>query len=73
MVRVSRVHPETVASELGIAPGTQLLRVNGRDLADFIDWEFLSADEELVIDAVQPDGEPVVYEVERPEGEPFGL
>jgi putative radical SAM enzyme (TIGR03279 family) len=73
VVRVSRVHPETVASELGIAPGTQLLRVNGRDLADFIDWEFLSADEELVIDAVQPDGEPVVYEVERPEGEPFGL
>ena len=73
MVRVSRVHPDTVASELGIAPGTQLLRVNGRDLADFIDWEFLSADEELVIDAVQPDGEPVVYEVERPEGEPFGL
>jgi len=73
VVRVSRVHPDTVASELGIAPGTQLLRVNGRDLADFIDWEFLSADEELVIDAVQPDGEPVVYEVERPEGEPFGL
>jgi putative radical SAM enzyme (TIGR03279 family) len=73
VVRVSRVHPDTVASELGIVPGTQLLRVNGRDLADFIDWEFLSADEELVIDAVQPDGEPVVYEVERPEGEPFGL
>ena len=73
MVRVSRVHPDTVASELGIVPGTQLLRVNGRDLAEFIDWEFLSADEELVIDAVQPDGEPVVYEVERPEGEPFGL
>lgn len=73
MVRVSRVHLDTVAAELGIAPGTQLLRVNGRELADFLDWEFLSADEELVIDAVQPDGEPVVYEVERPEGEPFGL
>ncbi len=73
MVRVSRVHPDTVAAELGIVPGTQLLRVNGRDLADFLDWEFLAADEELVIDAVLPDGEAVVYEVERPEGEPFGL
>ena len=73
MVRVARVHPDTVAAELGIVPGTQLLRVNGRDLADFLDWEFLAADEELVIDAVQPDGEAVVYEVERPEGEPFGL
>ena len=73
VVRVARVHPDTVAAELGILPGTQLLRVNGRDLADFLDWEFLTADEELVIDAVQPDGEAVVYEVERPEGEPFGL
>jgi NifB/MoaA-like Fe-S oxidoreductase len=73
VVRVSRVHPDTVAADLGIAPGTQLLRVNGRDLADFLDWEFLSADEELVIDAVMPDGEAVVFEVERPEGEPFGL
>jgi putative radical SAM enzyme (TIGR03279 family) len=73
VVRVSRVHPDTVAAELGIVPGTQLLRVNGRDLADFLDWEFLSADEELVVDAVLPDGEAVVFEVERPEGEPFGL
>lgn len=73
MVRVARVHPDTVAAALGIAPGTQLLRVNGRELADFLDWEFLTADDELVIDAVQPDGEAVVYEVERPEGEPFGL
>jgi len=73
VVRVSRVHPDTVAAELGIVPGTQLLRVNGRDLADFLDWEFLSADEELTIDAVLPDGEAVIYEVERPEGEPFGL
>jgi putative radical SAM enzyme (TIGR03279 family) len=73
VVRVSRVHPDTIAAELGISPGTQLLRVNGRELADFLDWEFLSADEELVIDAVLPDGEAIVYEVERPEGEPFGL
>jgi small GTP-binding protein len=73
VVRVARVHPETIAAELGITPGTQLVRVNGRELADFLDWEFLTADEELVIDAVQPDGEAVVYEVERPEGEPFGL
>ncbi len=73
MVRVARVHPDTLASELGIVPGTELARVNGRELADFLDWEFLSADDELVIEATLPGGEAVVYEVERPEGEPFGL
>ncbi|HEY0778717.1 MAG TPA: DUF512 domain-containing protein [Gemmatirosa sp.] len=73
MVRVSRIHPDTLAAALGIAPGTELHRVNGRELADFLDWEFLSADDELVIEATLPGGEAVVFEVERPEGEPFGL
>ena len=73
MVRVSKVHPGSVADELGIVPGTQLLTVNGRELADFLDWEFLGADDELTIEAVLPDGEQLVYEVERDGGEPFGL
>jgi putative radical SAM enzyme (TIGR03279 family) len=73
VVRVSHVHPGSIADELGILPGTQLLAVNGRELADFIDWEFLTSDEELEIAATLPDGESVLFEVERPEGEPFGV
>ena len=73
MVRVSRVEPGSIADQLGIVPGTQLRAVNGRELADFIDWEFLSADEELVIDATQPDGRVVVFALQRPEAEPFGI
>src|SRR4051812_40702780 len=73
MVRVSRVLEGSVAEELGIVPGTELLTVNGRELADFLDWEFLSADEELVIEARLPSAEDIVYEVERPEGEGLGV
>lgn len=73
MVRVSRVHPSSIAAELGIEPGTQLRAVNGREILDFLDWEFLTADDEIVIDALLPDGAPVVYEIERPEGEAIGL
>jgi putative radical SAM enzyme (TIGR03279 family) len=73
MVRVSRVLEGSVAEEMGIVPGTELLTVNGRELADFLDWEFLSADEELVIEARLPSAEEVVYEVERPEGESLGV
>src|SRR4051794_3674318 len=73
MVRVSRVLPESICDEMGIVPGTELLTVNGRELADFLDWEFLTADEELVIEARMPDGEEIVYEVERPEGEGLGV
>src|ERR687890_1224677 len=73
MVRVARVLPGGIAEELGIVPGTELVSVNGRELADFLDWEFLTADDELVVEARLPDGEEVVYEIERPEGESLGV
>ena len=73
MVRVSRVLPGSICDEMGVVAGTELLTVNGRALADFLDWEFLTADDELVIEARLPSGEEIVYEVERPEGEALGV
>ncbi len=73
MVRVSKVHPESIAAELGITPGTELLSVDGRPLEDFLDWEFLTADEAFELEAKFPDGEHVVFEIEREGGEPMGL
>ncbi len=73
MVKVSRIEQDSIAEELGIQTGTELLTVNGRPLADFLDWEFLTADEELVIEARQPGGEQVIYELERLDGEPLGI
>src|SRR5258705_4491252 len=73
MVRVSRVLPGSICDEMGVVPGTELLTVNGRELADFLDWEFLTADDELVIEARLPGGDEIVYEVERPEGDALGV
>ncbi|CAN5290028.1 DUF512 domain-containing protein [soil metagenome] len=73
MVRVARVEPGGLAAEVGIVAGTELRSVNGRAVADFLDWEFLTADEELVIEARLPDGEELVLEIERDGGEQFGL
>ena len=66
MVKVSRVESKSIADELGIRTGTELLTVNGRPLGDFLDWEFLTADEELLIEARQPDGEPLGISLEPP-------
>src|SRR5215211_7421741 len=70
MVRVKGVEVGSIGDELGIVPGTELLSVNGRELADFLDWEFQSADDELVVEARLPDGEAVVYEIMGVELEP---
>lgn len=72
-VRVARVELGSIAAALGMERGTELVSVNGRRLTDFLDWEFLTADDELLIEARQPDGAPVVYDVERGEGESMGV
>ncbi len=73
MIKVARVLPHTVASELGIVAGTTLRTVNGRKLEDFLDWEFLTADEELVLELSTPEGEELVFDIERPEGMAMGI
>ena len=73
MVRVARVAAGSIAEEIGIVPGTELVSINGRQLGDFLDWEFLSAEDVVVVEARQPDGEEIVYEIARPEGEPLGV
>ena len=73
MVTVARVRPGTIADELGIKPGTELLAVNGREVDDFLDWEFLTADDALLVHARLPGGEELEFDIERPEGEPLGV
>ncbi len=73
MIRVTAVHPGSVAAELGLLEGTELLSVNGRELDDFLDWEFLTAEEQILLHVRQPDGEEIEFDIERPLGEPMGV
>lgn len=73
MVRVTRVHPGSIADQLGVVAGTELLTIDGRQLEDFLDWEFLSADDSFVVAARTPAGEAVEYDVQRVDGEPLGI
>ena len=73
MIRVQAVAPESLGAALELVPGTELLAVNGRPLEDFLDWEFLTADERFVLQARMPSGEEIEYDVERPEGMPMGV
>ena len=73
MIRVTAVHPDSIAAELGLQEGTELLSVNGRDLEDFLDWEFLTSEEEFLLHVRQPGGEEIEFDIERPLGEPIGV
>jgi putative radical SAM enzyme (TIGR03279 family) len=73
MIRVSAVHPESIAEEIGLVAGTELISVNGRELEDFLDWEFLTAEEQFLLHVRQSDGSEVEFDIERPLGEPLGV
>ena len=73
MIRVTAVQPASIAEELGLVAGTELLRVDGRSLEDFLDWEFLTAEEAFLLHVRQPDGEEIEFDIERPLGEPLGV
>jgi putative radical SAM enzyme (TIGR03279 family) len=73
MVRITAVAPDSIAAELGIPPGTDLVSVGGRPLHDFLDWEFLSAEDRFSFLARLPNGDMVDFDIERPEGMPMGM
>jgi putative radical SAM enzyme (TIGR03279 family) len=73
MIRVTAVAPDSIAEELGFREGTELVSVNGRELEDFLDWEFLTAEEQFLLHVRQPDGEEIEFDIERPLAEPIGV
>jgi len=73
MLRIQSVAADSLAGELGLEPGDELLSINGRELVDFLDWEFLAADEQFLLAVRTARGEAIEFDIERPEGLPLGV
>ncbi len=73
MLRVASVAPDSLGAELGLGPGDELLAINGRELVDFLDWEFLAADEAFLLSVRTAAGEAIEFDIERPEDLPLGV
>jgi putative radical SAM enzyme (TIGR03279 family) len=73
MIKVAAVEHGSIAEELGIVPGTELLSVDGREVEDFLDWEFLTAEDQFLLHVRQPSGEELEYDIERPAYLSLGL
>lgn len=73
MIRVASVVHGSIAEEIGLVPGSELLTVNGRELEDFLDWEYHTADEDFTLEVRQPDGTELEIEIERDLDDPIGV
>lgn len=70
---ITRVLPDSIASELGFEPGDRLVRVNGHCPRDLIDYQFLCAEEELTLDVLDGQGVAHVVELEKDYDDDLGL
>lgn len=70
---IEYVAPGSLAAELEIEAGDTLLMINGEPLRDIIDYNYLSAEEELVFLLRKRDGELWEVEFEKDACEPLGI
>jgi putative radical SAM enzyme (TIGR03279 family) len=73
-VLVTAVDAFALGQRLGIEPGDRIMKVNNRDLHDFLDFQFYTGSEDRVLlDVIKKSGDAVALQVEIGEGDIWGL
>lgn len=71
--RISRVLPDSIASEVGFEPGDAIVSINGTYPRDLIDYQFLCADEVLELEILDAAGKTHHLEIEKDTDDDLGL
>lgn len=73
-VIITEVAENSLGLELGLEPGDRIVKVNGRSIRDYLDFRFQTSGEtELEFTVRKSGGETWEIDLEREEGEDFGL
>lgn len=70
--RIIGIEPGSVADELDLRPGDELLAINDQAVEDIIDVQFYSAEEEIDL-LIRREGEILLFEAERDYHQSLGL
>jgi putative radical SAM enzyme (TIGR03279 family) len=73
-VEICEVMPNSLGAELELEAGDRIIKVNGRVVRDYLDFRFQTAGEtELILEVRKKGGDDWEVELERGEGEDFGI
>ncbi len=70
--QITGIEPDSVADEIGLRAGDELLAINDQTVEDIIDVQFYGADESLEL-LIRRDGEYLLFEAEREYNQTLGL
>ena len=63
----------SIAEEMNIEPGDRLLKINGQDISDIFDFQYLVQDEQLEILILKSNGEEWLLDIEKDFDEDLGI
>ncbi len=72
-LEISRVAPEGIAEETGLAPGDLIVAINGEPVRDLIDFYFLGTEEVLTVEVIKSNGEEWILDIEKDFDRHLGL
>lgn len=70
---VKNVQNESIAAQVNLEPGDQILAINGNSIEDILAYRFHVADEDLQIEVCKRNGEPWLLDIEKDFDEDLGL
>ena len=73
MLEIVSIEPGSIAAQLGLQPGDRLVRVNGEQVNDLIDFLIEEPRETLQVEVERADGEVWEIDIEHDSKEPLGI
>ena len=73
LTKIQSVDPHSPARRAGVRPGERLTHINGRPIADVLDYKFYAYDPRLELTLAEEDGRTRTVRVRKGEGEELGL
>jgi putative radical SAM enzyme (TIGR03279 family) len=70
---IKEIEAGSIAEELELTPGDELISINGTIIKDVLDYHYLIKDEELTVLVKKPDGEEWELDIEKDYDEDLGI
>ena len=72
MLQINKIHPDSIADEVGIQAGDVIMTINNQEINDQIDFRFHSSEENLEI-SIKRDHRHIIFQIEKDYHEDIGI
>ena len=70
---IGKVLDHSIAEEMGLEPGDSIIRINGQEIEDIFDYQYLIQDDYIEVAVLTKDGEECLLEIDKEYDEDLGV